>query len=275
MDKYTFINGGISAKYRESLDTLNRELTGPFSATEAIRVLQVSPSKANRLLAYFAERGWLSRLRRGLYTTVPLGATNPSERRNDPWVMADKIFSPCYIGGWSACEFWELTEQIFNDVVVFTTRRSRKQRVSVKNINYLIKTVSQAKLFGMKTVWKEEIKVSISDPSRTIIDILNDPAIGGGIRNIADVLKEYFNSNHRSDIRLIEYLSLMKNRAINKRLGFLIETLKIDAKELTNYCKSNISAGYSKLDPTIEAKGNYVRRWNLMINVSLTNEELK
>jgi predicted transcriptional regulator of viral defense system len=80
---------------------------------------------------------------------------------------------------------------------------------------------------------------------------------------------------HRNDLKLIEYLSLMKNKSINKRLGFLIESLKIDAKELISYCKNNISSGYSKLDPTIDFGGSYVRRWNLRLNVSIDEAEFK
>jgi predicted transcriptional regulator of viral defense system len=56
----------------------------------------------------------------------------------------------------------------------------------------LVKTIDPSKLFGIKTIWKEETKVSVSDPSRTIIDVLNDPAIGGGMRNIVEMLREYF-----------------------------------------------------------------------------------
>ena len=35
-------------------------------------------------------------------------------------------------------------------------------------------------------------RVAVSDPTRDIIDILDDPTLGGGIRNVADVLDEYF-----------------------------------------------------------------------------------
>ena len=41
----------------------------------------------------------------------------------DPWVIAAQLYGPCYIGGWSAAEYWDLTEQIFRTVVVMTMHR--------------------------------------------------------------------------------------------------------------------------------------------------------
>jgi hypothetical protein len=33
-----------------------------------------------------------------------------------------------------------------------------------------------------------QVKVSVSDPTRTILDLLSDPALGGGIRSTMDML---------------------------------------------------------------------------------------
>ena len=62
-------------------------------------MLELSPEKARQLLAYLARRGWLSRVRQGLYIPVPLDARRSGEWREDPWVVAERTFSPCYIGG--------------------------------------------------------------------------------------------------------------------------------------------------------------------------------
>lgn len=54
-----------------------------------------------------------------------------------------------------------------------------------------------------------------------------------------------------------------------KRLGYLIETLSIDASETLTFCLDNVSAGYSKLDPSAAAKGRLLRRWNLEVNIDI------
>jgi len=261
--------GGITEENRRLLDKLHRETTGPFTVSIAARVLRMNQQRATRLLAYWASHGWLSRIRRGVYITVPLGARQPSECRENPWIVAVTLFKPAYIGGWSACEHWGFTEQIFSEIVVFTTRRVRTRKQRVQDTKFILKVVPRERIFGTVDVWRQQTKVQVSNPSRTIADILSEPAIGGGMHHIAQVVTEYFNSEHRNDEKLINYISQLKNRTICKRLGYILEIFQINAPKILMYCKDNISSGYSKLDPTVKTKGKLVRRWNLDINVEL------
>jgi len=261
--------GGITEDNRRLLSKLHREMTGPFTVSAATRVLGINQHKTVRLLAYWASRGWLSRIQRGLYITVPLEAQHPSERREDPWIVAATLFAPAYIGGWSACEHWGLTEQMFSEIVVFTARRVRTRRQQVQDTKFILKFIPKDRLFGTVNVWRQQTKIQVSDPSRTVADILSEPAIGGGIRHVAQVVKEYFSSEHRDDNKLLNYISWLKNRTLCKRLGYLLERFQIDAPKISKYCEDNVSTGYSKLDPTLKVKGKLSRRWNLNINVEL------
>jgi len=259
---------GIESDNRERLERLHRRFTGPFSPSQAAEVLQMPPPRARRLLAYLASRGWLSRVRRGLYTTVPLGASAPSDWREDPWVVAATAFSPCYIGGWSACEHWGLTEQVFRDIVVITASSIRATTQLVQGTPFRLKHRPQASHFGTRTVWRNGQRVLVSDPSRTIADILDDPAIGGGIRHVAAVVAEYFDGEHRDPTTLMKYLHRQGNRTAYKRLGYLLE---ISGKEpdLVSRCHDAISKGLSALDPSVKRKGRISSRWNLRVNVRL------
>lgn len=264
--------GGITEDNRRLLDKLHRETTEPFTVSIAAKVLGIDQHSTARLLAYWASRGWLSRVRRGLYITVPLGAGSPSERREDPWIVAATLFEPAYIGGWSTCEHWGLTEQIFSEIAVFTTHRVRTHKQRVQDTNFVLKVIPEERLFGTVNVWRGQTKIQVSDPSRTIADILSEPAIGGGIRHVAQVVKEYFSGEYRDDDKLMNYISRLKNRTICKRLGYLLENFRVNAPEVLRYCAANVSSGYSKLDPTVKVKGKLSRRWNLDINVDLGQE---
>ena len=114
---------GINRKNRMMLERLHRELPGPFDVSQAAAVLTLDLERTRDLLAYLARRGWLSRVRRGLYVGVPLNTRRPGEWVEDPWVVAGRVFAPCYIGGWTACEHWGFTEQAFRTVLVVTTKR--------------------------------------------------------------------------------------------------------------------------------------------------------
>ena len=273
-DKYINSNriGGISESNRQLLTQLHRGESGPFTVSEAAAKMGITDDRAARLLVAWASQGWLSRIRRGLYITVPLGARNPSARREDPWVVGMRVFSTAYIGGWSACEHWDFTEQISADVLVFTTRNIRTRKQTVQDTTFIVRVVPKDRIWGTTQVWRGQTTIVVSDPVRTVIDILKEPRLGGGIRHCAEILESYFRSEHRADDQLIRYLTQLKSGTICKRLGFLIETMEIEALEVREYCESHISAGYSKLDPSVKSSGQFRRRWNLEVNVQLDLE---
>jgi len=258
---------GISEKNRAYLDILNRTQQAPFTAEKVYEELHLPKKEASQLLTYFASKAWLSRIRRGLYITVPLGATHPKQYKANPWVIATQVFSPCYIGGWSAAEHWELTDQIFNSVVVFTTKPIRSKKLEIQGTEFILSPMYPSNVDNTKAVWINNTKIQISNPSQTIIDILNEPFIGGGIRQAADIVEEYFESKHRNDDLLLTYAQTKKNKTIYKRLGYIIEIRNIDAAELASKCQNHISTGFTLLDPSVKTQGNFNCKWNLKINV--------
>ena len=134
---------GISEKNRKLLDAINRTQKGPFSADEVAKALGISLGKISLILTYFVRKGWLSRVRRGLYITVPLGTVNPQEYKENPWVVANRVFAPCYIGGWSAAEHWEFTDQIFSSIVIFTLRRFRSKNMRIQGTDFILKLIDK------------------------------------------------------------------------------------------------------------------------------------
>jgi len=258
---------GIGLRNRTALDKIHRAFTRPFSVGEASQELNLDKTRTRKLLSHLAIGGWLSRIRRDLYSPVPLGATSPAEWRADPWIVAATSFAPGYIGGWTASEFWHFTDQLFRDVVVVTCRRVRSRTALIQGTRFRLRVISPTKMFGTKTVWRGTSKVEVSDPSRTIADILNDPTIGGGIRHVAEVLAAYFESEHRDEDCLLDYVERLRNRTVYKRLGHLVETLGISAPRTIQICRGKISAGLSVLDPSVRSPGKITKRWNLRVNV--------
>lgn len=260
---------GIGGKNRILLDMLSRSGKNLFSVKDAAKILGLPVENTRLYLAYFARRGWLSRIKPGLYIAVPLGTVNPQEYKENPWIVANRIFSPCYIGGWSAAEHWGLTDQIFSSIFVFTTRMFRKKEITIQGTDYVLKLVRKKNIGHTKGVWIENVKVQISNSTQTVVDVLDDPITGGGIRHIAEIVVNYFGSEHRSDSDLMKYVAEKKNRTVYKRLWFILETMNIQSPEIIETCRKNISAGYSVLDPTIENKGTFNRKWNLRINAEI------
>ena len=213
---------GIGKESRARLSAIVRRTKGTLSVGQAAEILGLPADKTAKLLAWWAEKGWLSRVQRGLYIFVPLEARSSDIALEDPWIVAERMFSPCYIGGWSAAEYWELTEQIFRTILVFTTRNLSNRKPVIKGTAFRVRTVSGKAMFGMQAAWRGQVKVNVSDPSRTVLDIFNDPRMGCGLRPSIDVLGHYMESKNKNMSLLMDYAGQLGNGAVFKRLGFIL-----------------------------------------------------
>lgn len=262
---------GIGKKDRERLSAVLRGAPGAISVEKAANALGVSRLAAAKMLARWAKKGWLSRVRQGTYVAVPIESNTADVPLEDPWVIASHIYSPCYIGGWSAASHWNLTEQIFRTVIVLTTRRPRRRRLSMKGTYFLVSTISERALFGLKSIWRESVTVDISDPSRTVLDLLSEPRLGGGIRSAADMVENYLRSDQKNLPLLLTYANKLGNGAALKRLGFLLERLSPGDRAIIDQCRSTLTKGNVKLDPRLPAD-RLVTRWRLWIPSSWSQD---
>lgn len=233
-----------------------------IQVSDAVRLLDLDRTAAAKTLARWTTQGWLRRVRRGTYLPVSLDSLSSEHVLDDPWVLVPGLFAPAYVGGRTAAEYWDLTEQLFNDVVVFTTHSVRQKSQRWHGATFTLKHVNARKIFGTRTVWRGRTKVQVSDLQRTIVDMLDDPAIGGGIQHAADCLGQYFRSKDRNDQLLLDYAEQLGNGAVFKRLGFLAE--QRGENDLAQACHERLSKGAAKLDPALDGT-KLVTRWRLWL----------
>lgn len=255
---------GLGKTDRERLSRVIRGAKGPLSVESTGQILKTSRTDAAKMLSRWARKGWVSRVRRGWYVPIPLEARSPDVALEEPWVIAERLYTPCYIGGWSAAEYWGLTEQIFRSLAVLTCRDIRERRPVFKNMPFVVRKISDRAFFGLKPVWKGTVKVLVSDPSRTVIDMLSDPSLGGGIRPSVDVLLNYLKSESCDIPCLMSYASTLANGAVFKRLGFLLEQYAPVQKEALSLCRERLTKGNAKLDPALGAD-KLMTRWRLWV----------
>jgi predicted transcriptional regulator of viral defense system len=260
MDKLT----GIGKTDRERMAAIIRGTKGTVSVQDAARILDVTSTDAAKMLSRWSKKGWMSRIRRGVYVSVPLESRTADVPLEDPMLVADRLFSPCYIGGWSAAEFFDLTEQIFSTVMVMTVQKPRNRRPNIKGTTFLLRTISEKSMYGLKPVWSGQVKISVSDPSRTIIDVLAFPSCGGGIRSVKDMLGNYLRSENKNLEKLIEYGDRLGNGAVFKRLGFLLEKIAPDETKAIEGCSNRLTAGNAKIDPNLN-NIKLITRWRLWV----------
>lgn len=253
---------GISKSYRAKLSKVLARHSKLMSAALVAEVLGISTKEANGILARWNNAGWIERVKRGLYTPASIETGVSTYILEEPFLIAASIYGPGYIGGFSAIKHWDLTEQIIETVYYFTTHKVKDRQPKHGGIQFKLKTVTPERIFGVKPVWIGGKKIDISDPAKTVVDILNDPKLVGGMTIVYDVFLEYCESKYCDFPKLLEYCHKMGNKTIFKRLGFMVET-KMDnpPAELTGLEK-HISTGHSDFDPLVKSK-HIIEKWKL------------
>jgi predicted transcriptional regulator of viral defense system len=194
---------------------------------------------------------------------APLESLESEHVLSDPWVLVPALYAPAYIGGWTAAEHWDLTEQLFRDIVVMTAQPVREKHQVRHGARFTLHHIQERKIFGTKPVWRGKTKVQVSDVHRTVVDMLDNPAVGGGIRHVADCVNVYFKRPDRDDDTLLEYARRLGNGAIFKRLGFLAEQHP-DAAHLAEHSMPKLTQGNAKLDPALKC-GRLISKWRLWV----------
>ncbi len=256
MDKQTL------SQSRTNLSAVLQAAGKLVSIDDAVTALDLDRKEAAKTLSRWTHQGWLVRIAPGLYAPVPLDARTSAQVIEDPWIMIPYLFEPCYVGGWTAAGHHDFTEQIFRSIFVFTARPVRHKMQIYHDTEFVLKHVPEKVLFGLKTLWRENVKILISDKHRTIIDMLDTPETGGGITHVSECLQNYLKDPDADPGKLIEYAVKLGNGAVFKRLGFLAE--KLNRTELLEPCQNYMTAGNAKLDPAI-ASPRLVKKWNLWI----------
>ena len=202
---------------------------------------------------------------RGIYVAVPLESERADSSPEDAWVIAEAAFAPCFISGWSAAEHWGLTEQVFRTVLVSTARRPRNRQPKLGGTGFRLRTVSDREFFGLKTVWRGRMQVKVTDASRTIVDLMADPSLGGGLRSSADMLQNYLASKESRDVgQVIAYAETLGVGAVFKRLGYLLARFAPEERDAIAQCRTSLTKGNAKLDPALPAK-TLATAWRLWL----------
>ena len=99
---------------------------------------------------------------------------------------------------------------------------------------------------------------------KTFIDCLFKPDYAGGIVEIARAI--YTSKNKIEFNKLLEYAERFKSQAVIKRLGFLLETLKIKTGIISKLNKLK-TVFYVILDTELPKSRKMVSRWSIQQNL--------
>ncbi|MCB2209438.1 type IV toxin-antitoxin system AbiEi family antitoxin domain-containing protein [bacterium] len=264
-----------------NLDILEKlvEKKGPiFTVEDAYNVaeqLSLTPAQMSKTLSKMSKSNWLARLKRGTY----LVQSSLLSEEIHPFAIAQALVSPIAISHWSALSYHGFTTQIPPMVqastpakVVTPEMRSGKAyrprgtaawRVLNIEIEYI--HVSEARFWGFTYEWVSSWhRVPITDPERTILDLIARSDLFGGILMAIETI----NANlEKIDLpKLVNYALRYNVGSYIKRLGWILEINNVQAdilRPLQDYPTQN----YYLLNPQGRKQGAPISRWNLYNNL--------
>lgn len=224
-----------------------------------------SAGQTRKALSRLVKKGWLKRLRRGLYILIPLEAGVEGEWSEDPMVIATQIVPGGAVSYWTALHHWNMTEQIPRTVFVQTCDGRYLAETEILGVRYQFIMIKQEKCFGVLTRTSDGMNYRITDREKTLIDALDRSDLSGGILLIAQALKSTENIDWD---KLTSYLDRLGSGAVYKRLGYLVEYLNISLPaRLLSEWQSKMTEGIAWLEPGGFSDGPVKTRWRVRVNV--------
>ena len=206
------------------------------------------------------------RVRQGLYYIIPF-EQDPAKFMPDWPLLAECLANGAnhYIGYYSALQLHNLTTHPALNELIVTDREIRPAIIKVKNTNFRFIYHNQKHFFRANQIWIDSYhKVLCSDLEETFVDCLFKPEHPGGIVETGKALskaKQFINYD-----RLLEYCKQFDSKAVIKRLGFLLELLKIENPIIAKLqtLKTN---SYIQLDTKMRNTGKRLSRWSIQQNI--------
>ncbi len=263
--------GALSSTASTALSELASEGKRVFSLGDFASAMGWPRVRASKLLHELQRSGWVTRLAQGTYLIVPLEAGPEAAWSEDSLVVAGHLAGSAAVAYWSACHYWNWTEQAPRTVFVQTMHRIRHGARSVLGVRYRFVRVQPGKFFGTVKRNVGDGVIIITDREKTLVDALDRPDLCGGIAQVAAMLPAAGRSVDWN--KLDEYLKRLGSGAIYKRLGFMVEHVgrKLRVPDRAGRIKAwqvRLTGGHASLEPHRPAKGPVSRRWRLRVNVA-------
>jgi predicted transcriptional regulator of viral defense system len=146
------------------------------------RILGHSTSYARFLAHELVRKGWLERLRPGLFRLIPANRGREGVADTNPLAAGAALVHPSFFSFGTACSFHGLTEQVFSEVYIACQKRLRPR--TVRNTRYVFIDVRQDRFFGFTDADVLGEVVQMATRERALLDAIDRPRFAGGLGEV-------------------------------------------------------------------------------------------
>jgi len=235
----------LSKLENKAYELLVKNKLSVFKLRDISLLMNISKIKSYNLVKALKKKGAIESVKGGLF----------SIKGTDEFVIGANLNWPSYLSFWSALSYYGFSEQMPKTIFFASTKYHKE----IKNFKYI--TLAKHRFFGYIAIGD----IIIAEKEKAIIDSLLFPKYSGGMKEIKKSIEKALSEINLA--KLIDYSIKIKSKVVIKRLGFLLEELKVKKSKIDKLQKSiKKGKGYESLDSIMPRKNNFNKKWMLDIN---------
>lgn len=232
-----------------------------FTTRDAIEA-QGNDAATRKQLVYLARKGYLIRIIRGLYGTVPPEFAG-TEHEIDRYLIANRVGWPSgALAFHTALELHGVANATLNEV--YCIMCGRNHPFTFHGVDY--RFINASEVFGTSRSVRQGISVTVTDRERTFLDCIRRPQLAGGL----DEMLRSLGTFHTVDtVVLGAYLGRFGERSLVQRTGVILSLLREDLRvpdEFLAGLRNAVGKKVYYLTPGMErGVGRLDKEWNVIV----------
>ncbi|HSA35131.1 MAG TPA: hypothetical protein P5202_01080 [Methanomassiliicoccales archaeon] len=236
-------------------------LRGQFITTDEALRITCTESTARMALWRLTTKGYLVRVREGLYAAVPPEHAG-SEYEFDRYLLADRAMDRTgALAFHSALELHGAVNSQFTTVYYLSAKKFKP--FDFQDIFY--RPVLASKLFGMTVHYVDDIPINVTDRERTFLDCIRRPDLCGGVEEYLKSMEAFALMDQQ---KILNYLERFDEKGLYHKAGFILSYLKDRirvSEDLLESLRGKVGPNVTYLVPGRKAGGRLVKEWNVLV----------
>jgi hypothetical protein len=240
-----------------------------FSLDEAVRTLAPVGGRNGVLerIKYFAARGKVKKVARGVYASVPPGV-DPKKFQPDVFLVATALRPDAVFSHHSALELLGAAHTVWRLCTAFSDRRRSSFQLNGDELRFLSHPAPLAKRrlanLGTRGVHRLDRELTVTGPERTLVEGFRDPDLVGGLPELVESAAGF---SVLELPLLFEILEAYRQKVLWAAVGWFLER-----HQRAFYVREADLAGIQAHVPKApqyllagQRGGVMLRRWNLIV----------
>jgi predicted transcriptional regulator of viral defense system len=189
------------------------------TSAELRSMLDGSASHAKFLAHRLVQKGWLERIRRGVFQLVPADRGPEGISDTNALAAGALLVSPYFYSFGTACTHHGFTEQVFTEAYVAC--RAAKRPATVRGTHFIFVRMSEERFFGFDDVEVLSERVKMATRERALLDAIDRPQLAGGLPEVSRIVTRA--TPGIAWRALLDHARRWNESALVQRLGYLLD----------------------------------------------------